>query len=798
MSQSSDQEAPPDLPSPPAQGEEIGEAPPPPLPARGEGLAEAPPPPASSEPPPSALGEPGAAPPALSELGAAPPAMGEPGAAPPALSELGAAPSSTAGGFVEPPPPFPPSPSGEFRPVPPPDAALEPEAIVARARRRRWRLPRPWRQVRPRDLAVLMRGTAFLVVTGFCIAAFVMQLTGSFRTRALLNLRDFVNHNQLATRARMQMLGWLAAGSAAGGLVALALFLWRPRRRTASARAARVLRAGRLLWPLMLPALAWPLLVANEWDALSRISGIAFVALLSEVCVRASASEMITGRLALARGLARVGGAVGRWFSRARRFVSPATVVVLLGTAFYAVWMSYGTILQHRQFGTAAFDLGNYDTMFFNALHGHPFRCPSVFPKGPNWSMLSTHAELTMFALLPFYALHPNAETLLVLQAVALASGAIPLYRFASRRLPATAAVVLALAYLLYAPMHEANFYDVHFQKFAVPFTLWALDMLDARRPVLFSLFFVLALGCREDVPIGFAVCGVYLLLVGRHTRAALIMTVVAVAYFVVIKFVVMPRFGTWWFSDLYKDLYPTGENTYGGVVKTLLTNPIFVWKTLITTEKIVLFLLVAVPIVFLPLRRGLLWMSLLPAVPFTVLTTGYGPTVEISFQYILLYIPFMFLAAALALAAYRGTPQGRARLAGAIGGIAMATFLTTRVWGAMPPGDKFRGGFRDIPEFRPLSAADKQKGRDIAELLAKVPKTAVLAASEMEHPHVSARLDCLALRSGYDGADYILYGEDSGGGGADAANRALASGEYELVERRPASRVALLRKKKK
>ena len=43
-----------------------------------------------------------------------------------------------------------------------------------------------------------------------------------------------------------------------------------------------------------------------------------------------------------------------------------------------------------------------------------------------------------------------------------------------------------------------------------------------------------------------------------------------------------------------------------------------------------------------------------------------------------------------------------------------------------------------------------------------------------MEHAHVSTRLNCLTLRLGYDGADYILYGEDSGGGGADNARRAL------------------------
>jgi hypothetical protein len=64
-----------------------------------------------------------------------------------------------------------------------------------------------------------------------------------------------------------------------------------------------------------------------------------------------------------------------------------------------------------------------------------------------------------------------------------------------------------------------------------------------------------------------------------------------------------------------------------------------------------------------------------------------------------------------------------------------------------------------------------------------------------MEHPHVSTRLDCLALRNGYEGADFILYGDD--GVGAEAANRALASGAYEVVERRPLTRLSLLRKKK-
>ncbi|MDB4980221.1 MAG: hypothetical protein JWM82_973, partial [Myxococcales bacterium] len=350
-------------------------------------------------------------------------------------------------------PPIAPSPPVEALEV----EADEPAAPTAPVGRWRWlrRLLTP----RSRPLALFLRGASLLAVVGVCLASFLMQLVVALRTRALFDRVEFVNRNQITTPGRTQMLAWLALGMVGGGLAALGIFLRRRGRTAPSARAVRVLRSGRLLSPLLLPGLAWPLLTATEWEPLPRIAGVAFVAFLAELCTRAAASEVHAGRVGLARALARLGRRRVDVASSARRFFSPPTVIVLLGVAFYAVWMSYGTILQHRQFGTAAFDLGNYDTMFFNTLHGHPFRALSVIPTGKNWSMLSNHAELTLFALLPLYALRPGPETLLILQAVALASGAIPLYRFASRRLPPSAALVLTLAYLLYAPMHQSNFY---------------------------------------------------------------------------------------------------------------------------------------------------------------------------------------------------------------------------------------------------------------------------------------------------------------------------------------------------
>ena len=640
----------------------------------------------------------------------------------------------------------------------------------------------------PQEFGILARATFVLALCGFSLAAFVVQLFGGKW------IVGFVGANTAAAPLRNRMLIWIAAGTGAGIALALGLWFWG----RAKARTARVMRTARLLMPAILPGFAYPLLRVGEWDVFPRIAAIAVVAVVAELCFRASVGEILAARLRVARWMGAAAAAWARLLDRVRRILSPEFTLVLLGAVGYAVWMGYYTILNHRHFTTMAFDLGSYNNMFYNALHGHPFRGTAVLRNGGDWSMLSNHAEFTIYALLPFYALYQRAETLLILQAVALGSGAIPIYRFAARRIPRAMAVLLAFAYLFYAPMHQANFYDVHFQPFGAVFILWALDLLDRRRLVLFSLFFVLAIGCREDIPVGFVVVGVYMILAGQRPRMGALLCVLSAAYFVVIKFIVMPRFGQWWFSDMYKQLYPAGENSYAGVMKTFITNPTYVFKTLITTEKMTFFLQTVAPLAFLPLRRRLLWLSLLPGALFTLLTTAYSPTVEISFQYVCYNIPFLFLAAALALALMGQGKEARAKQWGAVCAMTVATLLATNVWGAAPPSTKFKGGFANIGEFKPVSKAERQKEKDLRELAAMVPKAAALAVSEQEHPHVSSRLKCFDLRDNYEGAEYILYAEDTGGFGSDSARRALSSGEYEEMARRPASKLVLLRKKQK
>jgi uncharacterized membrane protein len=428
----------------------------------------------------------------------------------------------------------------------------------------------------------------------------------------------------------------------------------------------------------------------------------------------------------------------------------PAVIVAAVAVG-YAVFMGFLTLRSHAKFNTYNWDLAQLDNQFYNALHGHPFRCTVLIREG-NWSELRNHAEFSVFALLPFYALHPSASTLLVLQALLLGSAAIPLYRIAARRLSPWLSIIVVLAYLLYPPLHGAQLFDFHFQPVAAAFLLWAFDCFDARRMWLFALFFLFAIGCREDVSPGTAVFGIFLILCGQRVRAGIVVTVVSLVYFIAMRFFIMPAVGTWGFADTYRELFPTGARNFTGIIQTIVTNPLFTMRTLCTPEKLRYALQILAPVAFIPLRRPLLALSVLPGTLFTLLTTGYGPTLDIGFQYGADFVPYIFPAAALTLAG-----MGRVRRRAAVATLVCATAIATFHWGAIPTRATYKSCY-GWKTFEPPTAIERRRFAAMTELAALVPPDVILAATDREIAHVSNRLECWNLSVGWEGSDYILY----------------------------------------
>jgi uncharacterized membrane protein len=584
------------------------------------------------------------------------------------------------------------------------------------------------------------RAAGALAACGASVALAIAQLT-------VLDLRRFAAGNDLSTRGRALMLIAVAIGAAAGIVTAW----WTLRRSRVPDPTAELTRRARLAGPLALAAAVPGLCAMDPWGdtfGIAVLLGVVVVA--AEPLFRAHFQARAPGD-----------PSAPGWFDRIPpwwRRRGPLLAAAALGCV-YAGFMIFMTLRNHHKFKTYIWDLGQLDNQFYNALRGHPFRCTALIREG-NWSELRNHAEFTVFALLPFYALHPAASTLLVMQSLLLGGAAIPLYRFAARRLPPAWALLIVAGYLAYPPMHGANLFDFHFQPVAAAFLLAAIDAFDDRRRRLFWFFWLLAIGCREDVSMGTAIIGFTLILAGHRVREGAAIALASSLYFVLMRFVVMPSVGAWGFADIYKQLFPAGSHSFGGVLQTMATNPLYTLRTLLNDEKLRYALQILAPLAFLPLRRWVLAASLVPGAILTLLTTEYGPTLQIGYQYGCDFVPYVFPAAALALALMRESPDRAGGLARARAGaatFALASLLATAVWGAIPPRQTYHSSYEFL-SFDPPTPRDRRRLAAIDEAMKLVPRDAILAASDRELPHVSNRVECWNLAEGFQGADYILY----------------------------------------
>jgi uncharacterized membrane protein len=463
---------------------------------------------------------------------------------------------------------------------------------------------------------------------------------------------------------------------------------------------------------------------------------------------------------------------------RIRRAV-PLALVVSAGAA-YAAYAAYYTVLEHWRFTTGGYDLGIYDSLMANLLAGRPFHSPVCTP---TMSYLSNHAEFGIFYVAPLYALFPRSETLLVLQAVFLGLAAVPLYLFAATQLSRLHAAIIALCYLVYAPMHGANFYDFHWMPMAIPLWLTLLYGLATRKKWLIATVVCLVLPLREETGVMLAVLGAFLILSDYWPRLGIIFCVVGACWFGVMKFVVIPLAGTWWFDGMYASLIAPGEKGYGSVIKTMIVNPAYLWKTLVRELKLTYLLHLFAPLVFLPLRRPLLALLAFPGSFFTLLTTDYDPTLSIRFQYTSHWIPWVFAGTILAIATMPHAER-RVRQHAAVAAVLLGVVCHSWVNGAVLQREVFVGGFRKVAFG--ISPAERQRYADFRLLAAKIPLTASVAASEHVVAHVSNRPDAYTFKIAHGDAEHLLIdSREFRGRDRATAEHAFASHRYGLLDQR-------------
>jgi uncharacterized membrane protein len=459
--------------------------------------------------------------------------------------------------------------------------------------------------------------------------------------------------------------------------------------------------------------------------------------------------------------------------------------LIVAGGLGYAIYFSYFTILAHHNGLTHSYDLAIFDNLHWNIVHGGSFLKSSP-ATGPEGTHFVRHATLIAYVFAPIYALAQRAETLLVLQATLLGSAVIPLFAFARRLIGSMGAAVISIAYLLYPQLHGSNLFGFHFLTLAPFFAFSLAYAIETEKRWLIVLTTVLTLSVREDVALVVAILGAWQILERKRARLGGILLLAGATYFAITKFLLMPIVESHKsFAHLYESLTPGGEGGFGQVIRTLLINPAYGFGVLLTPKKLLYTLQIMVPLSFLPLRRSLGALFILPGLLFTLLS-DHHPVFSISFQYTAFWTPYLFVACVVCLRPRTGPglPLREARLRSWIwlATVALTGVLCSYQFGALFQRNTATGGFDWHPRFVTTETMHSRRAAR-EEAIRLLPPEAKVAASETVVPHVSNRRDAYTLRSGIHDAEYILVAlNENLGDEQRSLRRPLQKGTFGVV----------------
>ena len=418
---------------------------------------------------------------------------------------------------------------------------------------------------------------------------------------------------------------------------------------------------------------------------------------------------------------------------RLRRIPEPGTIVAVGIVLAHAVW---ATRLQwdiHRGLGTSAYDVGLYDQGVWLLSR---FQAPFVTLMGRN--LLGDHASLILFLVVPFYWVVPGTETLLAIQSVVVAAGALPVY-FCARRLLSSQpqALVFAAAWLLNPAVNGANLENFHPDSFlglTVPLALWALL---ARRWRVYAVAVVLSALVKEDVSLVLVPLGLLVALKGE-TRRGLATVVGAVGaslagmYLLMRSLIGVPTRNAW--------RIPFGGVT--GFLKESLVRPMNVVRYLRSEGRLFYLWQMTSPFAFVfLLAPEVALVSILVLAANVVSNFWYQ--FHIGYHYSLVAVPALLFASVVGVSRIH---RDNRPVATAL--VLVSSLVSAVMWTALPLG---RHQYAHWPADFPVAVQAR-------EIMEDVPDGASITVFHSLAPHLAHRKEVYQFPNPFR---VVLYGTD-------------------------------------
>jgi len=401
---------------------------------------------------------------------------------------------------------------------------------------------------------------------------------------------------------------------------------------------------------------------------------------------------------------------------------SPAVVVLLALVGAYVVIFGWLTWRQQSNYGTFGFDMGIFDQGIWLLSRFHD---PFVTVRGLNF--FGNHVNPNVALLVPFYWLGAGPHFLYLIETVALAAGAIPVWllgrdAFGDR----WAAVVLAAAYLLFPALEWINWWHFHPEALAVTPLLFAVWLATKHHWGWYAVCVVLVLTCKEDAPLTIIALGA-LVAVRNSRKAGAVTAAAGLAWLVIALKVVIPH-ATGYAEPFYIGRAAPLGRTPVQIVFNTVVHPSRLYDLARQPDRRTYYRRLLLPLALVPLTSiGGVVLALPQALVNTV--SSQATAHSIRFHYSSLIIPGLFVAVVDSLRRLRSHPMARWVV---VMVIAAASVAANVAWSPSPIGDVFHSGIWALHD-------DQRAAKDTAVHM--VPANAAVSASYSLVPHLTHRV---------------------------------------------------------
>lgn len=413
----------------------------------------------------------------------------------------------------------------------------------------------------------------------------------------------------------------------------------------------------------------------------------------------------------------------------------------ILWAAVFIVW----SLHKYDNFFARRFDLGNMVQAVWVAANGD-LTLTTTDTVGEQISRFAGHFEPILILFAPLWRIWPSPTMLLVVQAIAIASTAIPVFMLARVWLRDQRLAILFAAMALAYPFIQAQtLFDFHPVSLATPLLMWAIWAAVTSHNIVLALTVVLAVTTKEQVGLAVLMFGIWMIISLGRRRAGAAVAVFGFAWSAVVLGGVMPRLRSTGAEQALLSRYDEFGDSITSAIANLVLHPIRSAELLATGDRIAFVLAFLVPLAFLPLRAPLLALCAAPDLMINLMSS-HPQQKQVAFHYGAVIAPFLFAAAIRGFAALHTSRHGRVaratRPAFAIPTLAALTLASSWLLSPLPFwGDPPMGRTAGVQAQRAeLVVRDEPRVASMRAAVRIIPKDAVISVGNGLGAHLSAR----------------------------------------------------------